>query len=130
MFTLECMPKDADLFFTILDERNSALKSYFIRQEYEYNTVITCSLGAQNELLTFREIDIKDCVDLFSKLSNYLVYRVTTQNPSLMMSKIAWLSEDLGLFASYGADFVEGIPFTWEEQHVRSKARLLLNITG
>lgn len=130
MFILECMPQDADLFFDIIDGRNSALKSYFTRQEQKYNSTIVCAIGHQNKVPTFRQIDIKDCVHKFSKLSKCLVYRVISQNSFFIMSQMTWLSEDLALFATHGESFVKDVQFKWEEQHLRSKAKLLLTITG
>lgn len=130
MFTLECMPKDTDLFFTIIDERNSALKSFITCQEHEYYTSIVCNVGFQNKIPTFRQTDIRDCVNSFSNLSKYLVYRITTKNPFFVMSQVAWLSEDLGLFITHGTDFVKDAPFNWKEQYYRSLTKLLLDATG
>jgi len=130
MFTLECMPQDADLFFEILNQRNHTLNSMFIHTECKYNSIIECTLPTHDRLLTFRHIDIKDCVSTFSKISKYQVYRVTTKAPFFIMSQVAWLSEDLALFTTHGESFVKDVQFKWEEQHLRSKAKLLLTITG
>lgn len=130
MFTLECMPEDADLFFQILNQRNDVLHSYFTRRNYKHKTVITCLIQKNTAELSFQDIDIKDCITEFTKTYKCYTYKLMANPLAPLVSTVVWLHRDSSLRTSFGSEFISTIHLDWQEQVLRYKTKLLLDITG
>lgn len=130
MFTLECFPEDADLFFQLLNQRNDAIHKHFTRRDYKYKSVIKCLLQKNTDELTFQDIDIKDCIEKFTKTYRYYTYRLIVNPLTPLVSSVVWVHTDGSLRVSYGLQFISSIQINWKEQHKRSSFKLLSEITG
>ena len=133
MFTLECLPEDADLFFQILNQRNGNLYKYFKHKQFKYHSRIKCTISPKNTLdgglYEYIRTDIVDTLNAFTSQRTFKSYAVLATHSSIP-SRYYKLDHNLNGHLSVPKAFVTRMRINWKVQQTRSYQKQLLNITG
>lgn len=131
MFVLECLHKDADLFFEMLNQKNTKLHTIFKRTDFKYHSKIVCLYARpQYSILTFEEMDIKECLLRFRNSLDLYVYKLLADTRVNIVSSIRTLRADHTLKAcALHADILK-YRVDWKLQQSRVFHKQFLKLTG
>lgn len=131
MFVLECLHKDADLFFEMLNQKNTKLHTHFERTDFKYHSKIVCLYTRpQYSVLTFEEVGIKECLLKFRNSLDLYVYKLIANRQVNIMSSVRTLRTDHTLKAcALHADILK-YHVDWKLQQSRAFQKHFLKLTG
>lgn len=130
MFTLECLPEDADLFFKLLRERNGTWEQYYSRKDYEDHSKIECLLKLKGKGYGQYVSEVKDYIVFFLTRTNAKTLKFIPKASLDLNCCLIFLNDLLIQISTYNEITVKNTEVNWKEQKQRHAIKLLLNITG
>lgn len=133
MLILECLNQDADLFFEILNQKDSSLPKYFKHKKLKYHSKITCTITPKNTpddgLYAYIRIDVRETIKLFTQLRKFKPFRVLGIHHSID-SRHCSLDHRLHGHLYISKAFVTNMRINWKVQQTRAYQKQLLDTTG
>lgn len=133
MFVLECLHEHVPVFLDLVKSRNSGLLEQLTVTNYEYHSEVVWNIPKQlaNGVSGFLSIDMSDSLLLLAYMDGVHTLRVHMQSDSQYITDLCnYINQNFEVITCNNKKAKAIPPYDWQEQLLRHKTKLLLDMTG